>query len=119
MATTAVILSVKMRMRVLFTTEKGTGLSSIKGHSSQHQRLLLKYSDKTMKKGNDIIIINDGWMGDLRFYVLFNSISVISGRWADHNERLCAITPFTVGRISPRAGIEHGLLDIINEPIAN
>ena len=23
----------------------------------------------------------DGWLDDLRFYVLFNSISVISGRW--------------------------------------
>ena len=26
-----------------------------------------------------------------RFYVLFNSISVISGRWADGNEMLCAM----------------------------
>ena len=32
-----------------------------------------------------------GWMDDLQFYVLFNSISVISGRWADDNERLCAM----------------------------
>ena len=32
----------------------------------------------------------DGWMDDLRFYVLFNSISVISGRCLDDNERLCA-----------------------------
>ena len=32
-------------------------------------------------------------MDDLRFYVLFNSISVISGRWADDNERLCAMEP--------------------------
>ena len=30
-----------------------------------------------------------GWMDDLRFYVLFNSISVISGRWEVDNERLC------------------------------
>ena len=32
-------------------------------------------------------------MDDLRFYVLFNSISVISGKWADGNERLhvCAM----------------------------
>ena len=35
----------------------------------------------------------DGWMDDLRFYVLFNSISVISGRWADDSERPCAIKP--------------------------
>ena len=31
------------------------------------------------------------WMDDLRFYVLFNSISVISGRRLDDNERLCAM----------------------------
>ena len=30
-------------------------------------------------------------MDDLRFYVLFNSISVISGRCSDDNERLCAM----------------------------
>ena len=30
-------------------------------------------------------------MVDLRSYVLFNSISVISGRWADDGERLCAM----------------------------
>ena len=29
-----------------------------------------------------------GWMDDLRFYVLFNSISVISGQWVGDNERL-------------------------------
>ena len=33
----------------------------------------------------------DGWMVDLQFYVLFNSISVISGRCLDDNERLCAM----------------------------
>ena len=32
-----------------------------------------------------------GWMDDLRLYVLFNSISVISGQWADGNERRCAM----------------------------
>ena len=31
------------------------------------------------------------WMDDLRFYILFNSISVISGRWTDDNERLCTM----------------------------
>ena len=33
----------------------------------------------------------DGWMDDLRFYIPFNSISVISGRCLDDNERLCAV----------------------------
>ena len=31
----------------------------------------------------------DGWMDDLQFYVLFSSVSVISGRWEVDNERLC------------------------------
>ena len=35
----------------------------------------------------------DGWMHDLLFYVLLNSVSVISGRWADDIERLCAMEP--------------------------
>ena len=30
-------------------------------------------------------------MADLRFYVLFNGVSVISGRWEVDNERLCAM----------------------------
>ena len=33
------------------------------------------------------------WMDNLPFHVLFNSILVTSGRWADDNERLCAIEP--------------------------
>ena len=35
----------------------------------------------------------NGSVDDLRFYVLSNSISVILGRWADNNERLCAMEP--------------------------
>ena len=35
----------------------------------------------------------DRWMDDLRFYALFNSITVTSGRWADDNERLCTMEP--------------------------
>ena len=35
----------------------------------------------------------DGWMGDFRFYVLFNSFSVISGGWLGDDERLCATEP--------------------------
>ena len=30
-------------------------------------------------------------MDDLRFYILINSVSVISGRWVVDNERLCAM----------------------------
>ena len=44
---------------------------------------------------------------DLRFYLLFNSVSVISGRWADDNERLCAIEPRSrLKRSSPQAWLE-------------
>ena len=32
-------------------------------------------------------------MDILRFYILFNSISVILGRCLDDNERLCAVEP--------------------------
>ena len=34
---------------------------------------------------------NNGWMDDMRFYVLFNSISVISGQWKVDKERLRAM----------------------------
>ena len=33
------------------------------------------------------------WMDDLQFYILFNSISVIPGRWESDNEGLCAKNP--------------------------
>ena len=32
-------------------------------------------------------------MDDLRIYIFFNSISVISGQWADDNERMRAMEP--------------------------
>ena len=35
--------------------------------------------------------MRDEWMDDLRLYVLFNSVSVISGRCRDDNEMLCAM----------------------------
>ena len=51
-------------------------------------------------------------MEDMRFYVLFNIISVISGQWKVGNEKLCAMeTPFTADKISPRAGIKLNPLD--------
>ena len=40
------------------------------------------------------IFDGNGWMDDLRFYVLLNSTSVISGRCLDDNERLCAMELF-------------------------
>ena len=53
----------------------------------------------------------DGWMDDLGVYVLFNSISIISGRCSDDNERLFNGTPFTVEKISSLVRIELGPLD--------
>ena len=48
-------------------------------------------------------------MDELQFYVLFNSISVIPGRYLDDNERLCALNfLFTFEKISPRMRIELG-----------
>ena len=46
-------------------------------------------------------------MDDLRFYAPFNSISVISGRRLDDNERLCAMEL----SLRLRARIELGPLD--------
>ena len=42
-------------------------------------------------KINRKAIIKDRWMDALRFYVLFNSVSLISGRWKVDNERMCAM----------------------------
>ena len=43
-------------------------------------------------------------MDDLQFYILFNSISVMSGRWAGDNERLCVMEPFTAEKIPTSRG---------------
>ena len=54
-----------------------------------------------------ITIMMDGWMDDLRFYILFNNISAISGRWLGGNERLCAVDPcLWLKRLQPQAGLE-------------
>ena len=54
----------------------------------------------------------EGWIDDMRSFVLLNSISVISGQWEVDNERLCAMKlRLLVEKISPRARIELGPLD--------
>ena len=56
--------------------------------------------------GNKCVTKSDGWMSS-GFYVPFNSISVISGRWKGEHERLCAMKCcLCSGRISPQAGFE-------------
>ena len=45
-----------------------------------------------------------------RFYVLFNNITVISGRWTDDNEMLCAMEPCLQLKSSPpQEGLEPGI----------
>ena len=56
--------------------------------------------------------LNVDLMADLRFYVLFNSISVISGRWANDNERLCAMeSRLRLRRVRLERGSNSGAVD--------
>ena len=49
-------------------------------------------------------------MDDLRFWVPFKSVSVISGMWVGDNERLCAMEPrVRLKRSSTHAGFEPGI----------
>ena len=60
--------------------------------------------------------IQDGWMDDCLFYVLFNSIAVISERWADDKERLFAMEH----RLrSPRAGLELGTARSVDQRLTH
>ena len=56
----------------------------------------------------------DGWMDDLRFYVLFNSISVISGRWLAVNERLCAMELCTKDIMTTVTTLNIAILDVLS-----
>ena len=48
-------------------------------------------------------------MNDLRFYLLLNSIPVISGRRLGNNERLCAMEPrLRLKKFLPQAGLKLG-----------
>ena len=52
------------------------------------------------------------WMDDLRFYLLVNSISVISEEWVDNNEMLCAMEPLLqLKRSLHQVGFGPELLD--------
>ena len=52
------------------------------------------------------------WMEEMRFYVIFNSIEVISGQWTDDNEKLCAMEPrLRLGIFHPERGSNSGPLD--------
>ena len=46
------------------------------------------------------------------FYILFNSISIISGQWADDYEKLCAVEPsLRLRRFCLKQGSKPGPLD--------
>ena len=73
---------------------------------------LPSFSGGTLKVSNGIFFKNivnfkrDRWM-TCDFTSFFNSVSVISGRWADDYERLCAMEPrLRLKRSLPQAGLE-------------
>ena len=61
--------------------------------------LFVSQSNKTIPKGKNLLQgkkilflrVDSSRMDVLQLHVLFNSISVISGRWKVDNERLCAM----------------------------
>ena len=82
-----VSLSASIKYRILFTRAK-----------------FLCYRNFSKKK-----LRSQGWMDDSRCYVIFNSISVVSGRWLDDSEGLCAIGPSVwLERFPSQAGLEPG-----------
>ena len=57
------------------------------------------------------------WMDDLRFYVLFNSISVISWGWGFDNVKHWRGAPFTLEKFSSTAGVINFLWNPLNSPV--
>ena len=49
--------------------------------------------------------LTDRWIDDLQIYVLFNSISVISGQWAYDNIKLCNRAPFRIEKSGPERSL--------------
>ena len=60
-------------------------------NSAEHEILHANKQQITNKYSCIFAQFIDRWMDGLLFYVLFNSISVISGKWEVDNERLCAM----------------------------
>ena len=57
---------------------------------------------------------------DLLFYILFNSISVISGQWLGDNERLCATEPCFWSEIFPlQVGVKLGTSKLAGQCITH
>ena len=59
-------------------------------------------------------------MDDFRFNILFNSISVISGRWLGDSERLCAMEPrLRLERFLSQAGLEPETARTVGQRLIN
>ena len=58
-------------------------------------------------------IETNGWMDDLRFHALFNSIIFISGGCAGNNERLCAVEH----RLRLKKALHHARLELLYDTV--
>ena len=63
----------------------------------------------------------DGWMDGFRFYVLFNSIPVISGRLREiDKERLCAMKPrIRLRKFRLDRGLKSGTAGSVGQRLTN
>ena len=78
--------------RSLVFGRKGNTASNVCLYLSvKHQNVSVDWFEIVESGGYIKFLGKDAWMNDLRFYVLFISILVISGRLADDNEKLCAM----------------------------
>ena len=74
---------------------------------------ILKFQMKALRKHS-----KEGVIDDLRFYILFNRISVISGQWVGDNERLSDVEPdLQLKRSPPEAGLEPGTIRSTGQPV--
>ena len=84
-------------------------ISAIPGRWENNERLCAKNFFNGARTRDEWI---DGQMGDLRFYVLFNSILVISGRWLKDSKRMCIMEPrLRLERFPPLRGSTPEPLD--------
>ena len=67
--------------------DKRRGQTQVHGLGPTPVEPLRKIEEDSMPKVEEVSM--NGWMDDLQVYVLFNSISVISGGSLDDNENLC------------------------------
>ena len=60
------------------------------------------------------------WMDEWLFYVLFNSVSVISGQWVGDNERLFAMeSHLRLKESLPQVGFEPGTTRSAGQCLSN